>query len=272
MTWGTALALLTLTGTLSDPDSPETGTMLNLDQRALHNPATSHLGKCQRARLEPLRVLSAWTAKWAMLATLAVSVLGQATASASAEPAERQALDFFRGEQRRLFSLMAKVDKGDASARAALDSALNGLIDFDTIARRSLGKRWETRSAAEQAEFSKLLRSLVETNYRRSIRSTINYAIAYKTSAPTASGEIRVNTEARSKQNRRAVPVSIDYLLTSTAESASAAKKPWQVTDVITDGVSMVDNYETQFGRILDKDGYATLIEKMQKKLSELQD
>ncbi len=252
--------------------------MLKLDNGSTQTPATLCLAKCGAAIKHELgRALNSRAAKWAMIFALSVLTLGQSTASASTEPAAREALDFFRGEQRRLFALMTKVDKGDASARSALDSALNGLIDFDTIARRSLGKRWDARSAPEQAEFATLLRSLVEANYRRSIRSTINYAIEYKESAATTTGEVRVNTEARSKRDRRALPVKIDYLLTSTSGSPSA-KTPssttgqWQVTDVVTDGVSMVDNYETQFGRILDKDGYATLIRKMQKKLADLQD
>ena len=43
----------------------------------------------------------------------------------------------------------------------------------------------------------------------------------------------------------------------------------WRVSDVTTDGVSMVRNYREQFNRIIDRDGWDELISRMQRRLEE---
>jgi phospholipid transport system substrate-binding protein len=43
----------------------------------------------------------------------------------------------------------------------------------------------------------------------------------------------------------------------------------WRVVDVATDGVSMVDNYRSQFNRIIVREGWDELISRMQRRLEE---
>jgi phospholipid transport system substrate-binding protein len=70
-----------------------------------------------------------------------------------------------------------------------------------------------------------------------------------------------VRTRARSRENRRAQPVEIDYLMHRDANG-------WRVYDVTTDGVSLVDNYRGQFNRIIDRDGFDGLLRKMQSRIA----
>ena len=41
------------------------------------------------------------------------------------------------------------------------------------------------------------------------------------------------------------------------------------MVDSITDEVSLVQNYRSQFAKIIKKDGYAVLVEKIEKKIEE---
>ena len=43
----------------------------------------------------------------------------------------------------------------------------------------------------------------------------------------------------------------------------------WRVVDVTTDGVSMVQNYRSQFNRIIDREGWAELISRMERRLEQ---
>jgi phospholipid transport system substrate-binding protein len=43
----------------------------------------------------------------------------------------------------------------------------------------------------------------------------------------------------------------------------------WRVVDVSTDGVSMVDNYRSQFNRIITSDGWGELVARMQRRLEQ---
>ena len=42
----------------------------------------------------------------------------------------------------------------------------------------------------------------------------------------------------------------------------------WRVFDVVTDGVSLVHNYQQQFRRIITRDGFDTLLQRMRDRLA----
>ena len=45
----------------------------------------------------------------------------------------------------------------------------------------------------------------------------------------------------------------------------------WKIYDVVVDGASLLDNYKYQFDKIIAKDGYSTLIHRMESKLKDLE-
>jgi phospholipid transport system substrate-binding protein len=68
-----------------------------------------------------------------------------------------------------------------------------------------------------------------------------------------------VATEVRSTKNGRKRTMSIDYVL---HENDNA----WRVFDLVTDGVGLVQNYRSQFNKVIAKEGIAGLLERMRKK------
>jgi len=42
----------------------------------------------------------------------------------------------------------------------------------------------------------------------------------------------------------------------------------WKVYDMVIEGVSLIGNYRSQFARILEKDSFQTLVEKLEKKIA----
>jgi phospholipid transport system substrate-binding protein len=57
-------------------------------------------------------------------------------------------------------------------------------------------------------------------------------------------------------QTTRNVEVPIDYRLSKVGDG-------WQIYDVLVEGVSLVNNYRSQFNRIITTSSYAALIERM---------
>ena len=45
--------------------------------------------------------------------------------------------------------------------------------------------------------------------------------------------------------------------------------KSWRVTDMVTDGISLVSNYRSQFNKIITEDGWDVMMQKMRDKLAE---
>lgn len=180
-----------------------------------------------------------------------------ATGAAQGDP-----MAFLKAQDREVRGLL-KNDTDSGPAREARDAklgrALETLLDFDELARRSLSDHWSTLSAEQQRQFASLLRQLVERSYKKNLRSTLSYEVKYL-KAQRKQESWLVGTEARSRKNRRAPAVSIDYAM---AERTGA----WKVFDIVTDGVSLVDNYRRQFDRIIKRQGFDALMEKMRKRL-----
>lgn len=179
--------------------------------------------------------------------------------SARAEAQPQAAQRFLESKHDQVMRLLRA--KSSASRNAKIDRMLQDLLDYQELAERSLGEHWTERSEQERSEFVELLRKLIERNYKQNLERTLDYEVRY-TGAEKENDAVLVRTTARSRENRRAPPVSIDYRLKK--ESGT-----WRVFDVVTDGVSMVNNYREQFDGIIDEDGWNGLLDRMRNKLQE---
>lgn len=172
-------------------------------------------------------------------------------------------------------SLKSKLDpiveylrnnKTPSAARTKkVNGDLAGLIDFDAMAKDSLGDEWAKRSAAEQKEFSDILRQLVEKNYSKRLDEFVNYDIKW-TAESVKGSDATVKTNATNLKNTREPAVLIDYTLRKRGND-------WVVVDIIPEGASYVTTYRKEFTKILNKPapdgGWDKLIAKMKKKLAE---
>jgi phospholipid transport system substrate-binding protein len=128
------------------------------------------------------------------------------------------------------------------------------LFDFDEIARRALSRHWTSRSADEQAEFTRLFTDLLERTYLGRIEAYSGEKILYQ-------GEAVDGTFAtvRSKViTRRRVETPLDYQL-------HLREGRWKVYDVLIDHVSFVATYRTEFARVIQRESYAALVERLHK-------
>ncbi|HEX6764607.1 MAG TPA: ABC transporter substrate-binding protein [Polyangiaceae bacterium] len=139
-----------------------------------------------------------------------------------------------------------------------LTAKLSSFLDVDELGKRALRDHWDKLTEPQKKEFSTLLRELVEASYVRALRSQLEYDVAYL--SETAKDEsVRVATEVRPQKNGRKQVISIDYVLHKD-DSA------WRVFDLVTDGVGLVENYRSQFNKVIAKEGVEGLFARMRKK------
>lgn len=148
-----------------------------------------------------------------------------------------------------------------AATETKIQAVVDGMLDYQALARRSLGNHWGSLSEAQRNEFTSVLTRLVRRAYRRDLRKTLDYQVSFSGSQAANSGRL-VKTVARSRTNAREEPISIDYLLHEVGGR-------WRVFDIVTEGSSLVNNYRSQFNRIIKKQGFAELMRRMKKKLSQ---
>lgn len=193
-------------------------------------------------------------ARIAPVAALAIGVFAALPASAQADAAQR----FLEQKHDQVERVMGQPANAQRDAR--LTRMLADLLDYEELSRRALGSHWASHTPAEQAEFVSILQQLVERNYRANLQRTLSFDVRYVGSDMQGS-EALVRTRARDRRNRRAPEVAIDYLLQQDGSN-------WRVVDVTIDGGrSMVDNYRSQFRRIIRREGWDGLMTRMRARL-----
>jgi phospholipid transport system substrate-binding protein len=191
-----------------------------------------------------------------VLVSLGAVVL--ATSLAMPAHAAESAQDFIQARQGQVTQLVRQAP--GAQRDKQVNTVLDGMIDYETLARRSLSAHWGDLSDAQRKEFTDILRNLVRRNYERNIKNILDYRVEYMGEEPGSEGVI-VHSRASSSSNQREEPISIDYQLMKVGAG-------WRVVDVVTEGSSLVGNYKNQFHRVIQKDGYEALVRRMKDKLA----
>ncbi len=167
----------------------------------------------------------------------------------------------------------AAVQQADATIRKLLASnsptasvaqAVKSIIDIDELGRRAMDRHWTNLKPPQQAQFLQLLNSLIQTSYVNAQQANLNYSIQYAGETPKPNGETVVHTKIQTQRKTRPTTIAIDYVMIKNGST-------YKAVDVITAGVSLVDNYKAMFNKVITNGGFADLILKMQNKLQQLQ-
>lgn len=189
--------------------------------------------------------------RWIALLLLLVTLAPVAWAAA--------AEDYVKAKQTELTTLIRKPRTPESDA--TLIKLFDGLLDYEALAKDSLGEEWDRRTPDERKEFQQLLSTLVQRAYTKGIRDTLDYDITFRGEVEGKSGKV-VQTVATHKTDKRKEPVHIDYVVRQSGAV-------WRVVDIVTEGSSLVSNYRNQFRRVIEQKGFAGLLEKMRTKAAE---
>jgi phospholipid transport system substrate-binding protein len=148
-----------------------------------------------------------------------------------------------------------KKPENKEKRQKGLKDAISAIFDFAEMARSSLGIHWEGLTPDQRDEFQKTFETLLENTYSKKIESYNNEKIVYL--KETVDGNI---SEVKSKVvTAKHDEFTLDYRLLNK-------NGKWVINDVVIEGVSLVANYRTQFDKIIRKEGYPTLIKKLNSK------
>ena len=143
--------------------------------------------------------------------------------------------------------------------RTAIRKIANETFDFQEMARRALARHWQPRTPAEREEFVRLFADLLERAYVSKIENYCGEKIAYNGDTIDVESAM-VKTKIITKQG---TDIPVDYRMLRRGER-------WLVYDVVIEGVSLINNYRTQFNKIIQTSSYQSLIERMKNKQHEL--
>jgi phospholipid transport system substrate-binding protein len=168
-----------------------------------------------------------------------------------------EAETFVKSKQNEL-TVLLKQPKSNA-AEQKIGQVFDQMLDYHGLAKDSLGDFWSELTPPQQQEFESLLKDLVRRAYRKNLRKTLDYEVAFQGEVKADRGQL-VRTVARNKSNKREEPISVDYVL-------HQVNGEWRVYDIVTEGSSLLKNYQDQFRRIIKKKGFDELLRRMRRKV-----
>jgi ABC-type transporter MlaC component len=154
---------------------------------------------------------------------------------------------------------VAAGSKEEKELAAKVTASVRGFLDIDQLGKRAMVDQWSKLSKEQQTQFLTLLRELIEANYVRGLRANLAYTVEYVSEEADKDKNVVVTTKLNTQRKGRPYSIEVVYVLVKEGDKLRAF-------DVKTDGVGLIDNYRTMFNKVIAKDGFAGLIEKMKKK------
>jgi phospholipid transport system substrate-binding protein len=139
--------------------------------------------------------------------------------------------------------------------RDQLKQILFARFDFTEMARRALGANWRRRTPQEQEEFVRLFTEVLERAYAGIIESYSDEKIFYTNERIDGSFADVGSKIVTSKGEE----YSINY-------KAHLVSNEWKVYDVVAENISLVNNYRSQFTRVIAHESYDELVRRLKNK------
>lgn len=166
----------------------------------------------------------------------------------------------------------------DRKYNAALKrTVIHGTFDIRELCHLALDKHWAEIKTSDQDYFVDLMLRLLE---RKAIFSKEQgqkkqkqskaeekalYKLVYNGDKFTNADKTQAVAQSHVLIPSEAMKIEINYKLKKVGGA-------WKIYDVVVDGASLLDNYKYQFDKIIAKDGYPTLVHRMESKFKELQE
>jgi phospholipid transport system substrate-binding protein len=149
-----------------------------------------------------------------------------------------------------------KPEAARKTRRDRLRAISEKMFDFTELSRRTLANNWKKLSPEQQKEFIGLYTSLLEDAYSNKIT-------AYGDEKVTFTKEVTLSAktvEVQSTILRKSAEIPVYYRMIQQEGT-------WRVYDVVIEGVSLINNYRTQFKDILSNKPPEALLETLRKKV-----
>jgi phospholipid transport system substrate-binding protein len=142
--------------------------------------------------------------------------------------------------------------------RDQLKQILFARFDFTEMSRRALGANWRRRTPQEQEEFVRLFADLLERAYASTIETYTDEKIVY-VGEKVDGNYAEVNSKILTSKGQE---YSIDY-------KTQVVSGEWKVYDVVVENISMVNNFRSQFNRVINNSSYEELVHRLKEKQSD---
>ena len=173
-----------------------------------------------------------------------------ATAKATVETEVGKILEHLKDPA---FKELAKEDQIDK-----IRSIINTVFNYTELSKRTLGREWKKFSPAQQTEFEQLFGQLLERSYADRVLAYTSEKIEFGKEIELRKNKVEVESAIITADNKN---IPVNYRMVNKNDK-------WQVYDVVIEGISLVQNYRSQFRDILSKKTPEDLLDTLRKKVN----
>ncbi|MCA1829000.1 MAG: ABC transporter substrate-binding protein [Myxococcales bacterium] len=192
-----------------------------------------------------------------MILALLLAVVQACSASAAVERAQERV-------RKDLNAWFKAEGPAKQKAREQARAAVGELIDFETLARSTLGRKWSDLSAKDRARYTEALRGAMEANYLSKMRQGKSQDVDKVKSQVVGEEKQGDRTLVKTKVVAGEDTAAIDYVM-------QRAPRGWRAVDVLTEGVSLAETYRDQVSRLMAKKNFEAVITALDKKRKALE-
>jgi len=150
-----------------------------------------------------------------------------------------------------------KGDAGTEQKKKKLRVMFNDIFDYNEMSKAVLSRNWEKLTPAQQKEFVTLFEALLENFYAETILSYKDQQVTFGKERPL--GENRFEVETKVISGSTETPINFRLL--------QRDGRFW-VYDFSVEGIAVVANYRSQFGRVLSKESPDSMLANLRKQVS----
>jgi phospholipid transport system substrate-binding protein len=193
-------------------------------------------------------------AVWAILSSLLTA--GYIPAARAGVPQEK-----VRETINEVLDILADKTPPEPERQARLRQAVLKRFSFAEMAQRSLAQHWRALTPEQRQEFEQLFTDLLLDSYIDKVERSEGKEYIRYTKETIEADRALVHTEIVQERDEN---IEVEYRLLQSHGD-------WQVFDVIIEGVSLVNNYRTQFNKIIREESYDALVKKLKQKSAQLE-
>lgn len=141
-----------------------------------------------------------------------------------------------------------------------LRSLVSGdIFDFTAMARSALGLHWKDINAQQQQDFTQVFTAFLRDSYISRIKDYSGQQVKVNFLGETDIGNGRTEVKTTIEQPNGKPPIQVNY-------AARQANGKWLIYDITIDNISIAANYRNQFNRVINNQGFDTLLSDLKNK------
>ena len=150
-----------------------------------------------------------------------------------------------------------KSESAKELKKKRLRAIFDNTFDYAELSRSTLSRYWDKLKPDQQTEFTQLYKALLEKLYMDEILSYKDQDIVIGKERPLGDNRVEVDTKIISEKLE--TPINFRLIFKNNQ---------WWCYDFVIENISVVANYRSQFGRILNKESPEKMLEDLRKKVA----